>query len=157
MKMDVLAILMVAFALFAILMFILFYIFAKRYHNEKSISDDYKDLDNDDDVVVDDRPTVKQEIELVDIWINSKDYVFDANKHQLFVNQEVDVVVNDNTYHGVVTRSNYLDDLANYPQLPTKLVIKEKEETIIPDIIQEIPDDDVNNEDDDFIPRKKNS
>lgn len=43
MEMNVLVILMVAFALFAILMFILFYVYAKKYYNEKHMVEDYND------------------------------------------------------------------------------------------------------------------
>lgn len=46
MKSDILVILMMAFGLFAILMFILFYVYAKKYYNEKKINEDY-DLDDD--------------------------------------------------------------------------------------------------------------
>ena len=45
---DVLVILMVAFGLFAILMFILFYVYLRKYYNNRHISDDYqKEMDND--------------------------------------------------------------------------------------------------------------
>lgn len=39
---DVLVILMVAFGLFAIVMFILFFIYLKKYYNSKHIDEDYK-------------------------------------------------------------------------------------------------------------------
>lgn len=39
---DVLVILMVAFGLFAILMFILFFIYLKKYYNSKHLESDYK-------------------------------------------------------------------------------------------------------------------
>ena len=157
MKMDILAILMVAFALFAILMFILFYIFAKKYHNEKRISEDYNDLDNDEIVVDEDKIEEKKNIELIDIWIENKSYVFEANNYHLYVNQDVSVLVNDRTYRGVVTRSNYLDDITNYPQLPTKLVLKEEKDEVIPDIMVDIPSDTVESYEDEFVPKKKNS
>jgi len=39
---DVLVILMVAFGLFAIIMFVLFFVYLKKYYNNKKIDDDYK-------------------------------------------------------------------------------------------------------------------
>ncbi len=39
---DILVILMVAFGLFAILMFILFFIYLKKYYNNKHTDEDYK-------------------------------------------------------------------------------------------------------------------
>ena len=47
---DVLVILMVAFGLLAIVMFVLFFVYLRRYYNSKHINDDYKkDLDNNKD------------------------------------------------------------------------------------------------------------
>ena len=47
---DILVILMIAFGLFAIIMFILFYVYLRKRYNNKHINDDYaKDLDKDDD------------------------------------------------------------------------------------------------------------
>ena len=156
MKMDILAILMVAFCLFAIGMFILFYIYAKKYHNEKSINDDYKVYDGDDD-------NSKDEIELVDITINNKDYVFDANGYNLYNYQEVEVVINDDSYMGTVTRGNYKDDINNYIQRPTKLVLKEKMDTnenneFIKEenLIVDIPNSSIDISDEEFVPIKKN-
>lgn len=46
MEKEVLVILMVAFGLFAIIMFILFFVYLKKYYNNRHIDDDYKkDLD----------------------------------------------------------------------------------------------------------------
>lgn len=46
---DILVILMVAFGLFAICMFILFYVYLKKHYNNKHMSDDYKkDIDRED-------------------------------------------------------------------------------------------------------------
>ena len=39
---DVLVILMVAFGLFAIIMFVLFFVYLKKYYNNRKIDDDYK-------------------------------------------------------------------------------------------------------------------
>ena len=39
---DVLVILMVAFGLFAIVMFVLFFIYLKKYYNSRHINEDYK-------------------------------------------------------------------------------------------------------------------
>lgn len=43
MRADVLIILMVAFGLFSILMFVLFYVYLKKYLNEKHLVEDYED------------------------------------------------------------------------------------------------------------------
>ncbi len=46
---DILVILMMAFGLFAIAMFILFYVYLKKHHNSKYVSDDYtSDLEEDE-------------------------------------------------------------------------------------------------------------
>ncbi len=147
MKMDILAILMVAFCLFAILMFILFYIYAKKYYNEKKISDDYK-LESDE--VNDDIP----KIELIDISINGKNYVFDANNYHLNYNDMVKVMINGFTYNGVVTKGNYMDDLGHYSQIPTKLVLEEENDS---EPLNQVEDNyqEINDESDEFIPRKK--
>lgn len=42
MEKDILVILMVAFGLFAIAMFIMFFIYLKKYYNTKHLEDDYK-------------------------------------------------------------------------------------------------------------------
>ncbi len=42
MEKDILVILMVAFGLFAIVMFILFFVYLKKYYNNKNIDEDYK-------------------------------------------------------------------------------------------------------------------
>ncbi len=43
---DVLVILMVAFGLFAIVMFVLFFVYLKKYYNSRHIDNDYKkDID----------------------------------------------------------------------------------------------------------------
>lgn len=42
MEKDVLVILMVAFGLFAIVMFVLFFVYLKKYYNSKHINDDYQ-------------------------------------------------------------------------------------------------------------------
>ena len=55
MEKDVLVILMIAFGIFAVVMFVLFYAYLKKYYNSRHIRDDYKkDLDEeveDDDSI----------------------------------------------------------------------------------------------------------
>lgn len=46
---DILVILTVAFGLFAISMFVLFYIYLKKNYNKRHLSDDYTKDDNDDE------------------------------------------------------------------------------------------------------------
>ena len=60
---DVLVILMIAFGIFAIVMFVLFFVYLKKFYNSKRISDDYKkelDYDHLDDEVYEEEP-IKQE------------------------------------------------------------------------------------------------
>lgn len=55
MEKDVLVILMVAFGLFAIIMFVLFFVYLKKYYNSKHLEDDYqKEIDrnmDDEDII----------------------------------------------------------------------------------------------------------
>lgn len=65
MEMDILVILIMAFGLFAILMFILFYIYAKKHYNDKHMSSDLEFIDDIDDDK--DLPQEKEEvIEVID-------------------------------------------------------------------------------------------
>ncbi len=60
---NVLVILMIAFGIFAIVMFVLFFVYLKKFYNSKQISDDYKkelDYDHLDDEVYEEEP-IKQE------------------------------------------------------------------------------------------------
>ena len=61
MEMDILAILMVAFGLFAVLMFILFYAYAKKYYNEKHLDNNF----DEDEIAVylDEKEQVESENE----------------------------------------------------------------------------------------------
>ncbi len=45
---DILVILMVAFGLFAIVMFVLFYVYLRKYYNKKHLEEDYEKLGDDD-------------------------------------------------------------------------------------------------------------
>ena len=57
MENEILVILMVAFGLFAIVMFILFFIYLKRYYNNKHLDDDYqKDIDRNIDEEINNQP-----------------------------------------------------------------------------------------------------
>lgn len=47
---DILVILMMAFGLFAIAMFILFYVYLKKNYNKRHLNDDYmKDVDDEEE------------------------------------------------------------------------------------------------------------
>ena len=131
MEMDILAILMVAFGLFAVLMFILFYAYIKKYYNEKHLVDDYHD-DNDD------------VYDLVNILIGDKEYVFDANGYYLKLNEKVRVFMNNNTYDGIVTKENYKDSPNDKPE---KLLIEEvtKEELPSNVLVNDIEDEKIDN------------
>lgn len=60
MEKDVLVILMMAFGLFAILMFILFYIYARKHYNEKHIDEEYDALPNDESDEIELKETKKE-------------------------------------------------------------------------------------------------
>ncbi len=65
MEKDVLVILMVAFGLFAIIMFILFFIYLKKYYNNRHLNDDYrKEIDDEDDLV---EPVVPPQVEVKEV------------------------------------------------------------------------------------------
>ena len=50
MEKDILIILMFAFGIVAVIMFILFYVYLKRFYNKRRLDDSYeKDIDNDQD------------------------------------------------------------------------------------------------------------
>ena len=167
MEMDVLAILMVAFGLFALLMFVLFYIYAKRIYNEKHLQDD---LDEEDEL--------DTEVELVNVLINGINYIFDANGNNLKYGDQIKALVNGSIYDGVVTRSNYKDYLDNFSTPLQKLEIessnnavntlvnaekelsvKENEDIENPVIENTIINNsfDYNMELEEYVPRKKNT
>ena len=64
MEMDILVILMVAFALFAILMFVLFYIYAKKYYNEKHLTEIYEDDAVDDELLEKKEPIENNNVDI---------------------------------------------------------------------------------------------
>ena len=107
---DVLVILMMAFGLFAILMFILFYIYAKKNYNDKHINEDYTDL-------------LGEDIELVEILINNEKQIFDVNEYSLSVNEKVKVVIDGKIVDGIVTKANYRENLDKLAERPLKLLL----------------------------------
>lgn len=141
--MDILVILMMAFGLFAILMFILFYIYAKKYYNEKHIIDE--EMDN----------TVN--IDAVDISIRGNVITFDANNKNLMNGERVSLMYNNTPCNGIVTRSNYELHLEMGEKIPNRLVLIPKENVEVEYI-------NVNNEKEvnyfgdeiEFVPKKKN-
>ncbi len=143
MEMDVLAVLMVAFGLFAILMFILFYIYVKKYSNEKHLSEDYEDSSLDD-------------FDLVNIVINGEERIFNANDYNLCENEKVHVKIDNDIYEGIVSKGNYIANGGEFKFLPEKLVLQEESESnkvdedINKDYVEEKKE-----EMDDFIPKKK--
>lgn len=71
MEKDVLVILMIAFGIFAVVMFVLFYAYLKKYYNKRHIIDDYKEdleketdeddpMDNFESKKVDEEPISKE-------------------------------------------------------------------------------------------------
>ena len=121
MEMDILAMLMVAFGLFAILMFILFYAYVKKYYNEKHLTEDYND-------------SLGEEIDLVNIIIDNKNYVFDANDYNLIKDENVRVLIDNKVYDGKVIRGNYIGNTRDYQAIPSKLVLQEERENNKEDI-----------------------
>lgn len=119
MEKDILVILMMAFGLFAILMFILFYIYAKKYYNTKHLTENYQDDD--------------EECELIDILINDKIITFDANNYILSNNDHVKVVMDNNTFDGIVKKENYVEHINNVVETPRLLVLDTKKEEKVED------------------------
>ena len=117
MEKDILVILMMAFGLFAILMFILFYIYAKKYYNTKHLTDNYRDDD--------------EECELIDILINDKIVTFDANNNVLSNDEQVKVIMDNNTYDGIVKKENYHENINNIIVTPRLLVLDTNKEKIV--------------------------
>lgn len=131
MEKNVLIILMMAFGLFAILMFILFYIYAKKHYNDNHLNEDYDDFSDD-------------EVELVEILISNKSYVFDANVFNLEEGQKVRVILNGETVNGRVIKANYMESLNKLTKRPEKLVLS-----------NEVEETKTFSDDMDFVPRKK--
>ncbi len=50
---DILIMLMVAFGLFAIVMFILFYVYLRKYYNKRHMEEDYEKVGDDDNEPID--------------------------------------------------------------------------------------------------------
>jgi len=119
MEKDILVILMMAFGLFAILMFILFYIYAKKYYNTKHLTENYQDDD--------------EECELIDILINDKIITFDANNYILSNNDHVKVMMDNNIFDGIVKKENYVEHINNIVETPRLLVLDMKKEEKVED------------------------
>ena len=111
---DILVILMMAFGLFAILMFILFYIYAKKYYNEKHLTDDYEE---------------DEEKEFIDIMINGKNYTFYANNENLKNGNKVKVMIDGKIRNGIVKRENYFESLSKIKKEPKLLEIVKNKKT----------------------------
>ena len=108
------------------------YTYAKKHYNDQHISEDYEDLQD-------------EEFELVEILINEKKYLFDANEYKLNENEKVKVVLDGNVVSGRVTRANYYNTIGKLNERPVKLILK---------------NDDKNNaspssDDMDFVPLRK--
>ena len=131
MEKNILVILMMAFGLFAILMFILFYIYAKKHYNENHINEDYDLEDN--------------EIELVEIIINNKNYLFDSNGYNVEEGNKVRVVINGEVVNGRVIKANYEEPLSKLGKRPEKLILSEEKEEVKSPL----------NDDMEFVPKKK--
>ena len=119
MEKDILVILMMAFGLFAILMFILFYIYVKKYYNAKHLTENYQSED--------------EECELVDIMINDNIVTFDANNYILNTEEQVKVVMDNHIYNGIVKRENYNESINNIVETPRLLVLDTKKEEKVED------------------------
>lgn len=139
---DVLVILMMAFGLFAILMFILFYIYAKRYFNEKKLTDDY----NLDD----------EEREYIDILADKMEYTFYADGNTFKKDDEVKVKIDGAIKSGVIVRPNYFEYTRKLKNVPRVLeIVKEEQEEKVPDKEKTNKKVLFNDEMDDFVPTKK--
>lgn len=72
MEKDVLVILMVAFGLFAIIMFVLFFVYLKKYYNSRHLDDDYKKesepkIDDDETDSKEEKVSLDEDMEFVPI------------------------------------------------------------------------------------------
>ena len=117
--MDTLVILMVAFGLFAVAMFVLFYIYAKKYYNEKHLTEDYKD-DSEDNV----------NVEVIDVQANGNTYTFDADGKYYAKDQVIRLLIDGNYVDAVVTHTNYMKNYTSVNDLPKKVVLEEKKEIV---------------------------
>lgn len=82
MEKDVLIILMIAFGLFAVIMFVLFYVYLKKYYNSRRISDDFeKEIDNrvdeDDEDIIGNSGTFEDELN------NNENYSSTMNEYNV--------------------------------------------------------------------------
>lgn len=83
MEKDVLIILMIAFGLFAVIMFVLFYVYLKKYYNSRRISDDFeKEIDNrvdddDDEDIIGNSGTFEDELN------NNENYPSTMNEYNV--------------------------------------------------------------------------
>jgi len=82
MKMDILVILMMAFGLFAILMFILFYIYAKKHYNDKQMNDELALIDDDNEEVNSSLEKDKEEPIIEEISDEKNITEIDSNKKE---------------------------------------------------------------------------
>lgn len=175
MELDVLAILMVAFGLFAILMFILFYVYAKKTHNTKHMSDDYNVDESEEDVIVNNNINKETSNNINNITtkevpneqtlennsdVTNQEVVMPEvdNSNDVVVPQEVnteekvevapqEVAINENI---VVTP---IDDTTNNMEPVT---ITPQEEVKVDSVVTPTNDLEVENNDlDEFIPKKK--
>ena len=150
MEKDILVILMMAFGLFAILMFILFYIYAKKYYNSKHINEEYN---------------LDEEVELIDILVDKKVITFDANGYQLKKDAKVYIKMDGNEYDGVVQKDNYKKMISAIKETPKLLVIVDKKEILTieeaklqekdQEKTKEFKTELLNIDEMDFIPKKK--
>lgn len=101
MKMDILVILMMAFGLFAILMFILFYIYAKKHYNDKQMNDELALIDDDNEEVNSslekdkEEPIIEEisdEKNITEIDSNKKEDIIEINSAQSDFDPESDFV-----------------------------------------------------------------
>ena len=91
MDLNVLVILIMAFGLFSILMFILFYIYAKKYYNDKMVSNENIELDDDIDDSNDSNVEKKEEAKKyssINMENTSYDAINNASLRQEYVKKE---------------------------------------------------------------------
>lgn len=119
MSKDILVILMMAFGLFAILMFILFYVYAKKYYNNKHLIDDIEDNDDNE---------TEEEIELVDILINDQMHTFDANDTILEKDDKIKLLMDNEVCDGVVVKANYKSLVSKLEEKPRLLFIYQEQD-----------------------------
>lgn len=105
---------------------------------------------DDDDEITKELDVIKpleslEQLELINVLINKKNFIFDANGNNLQKGERVKVLINRNVFLGIVTKSNYKRNRNEFKVKPQRLII----------VGQNKPKEDVALADLEIVPRKK--